>query len=736
MTGQMSSRAVLLAAFALALAGCGSNLCDKSQQVDLTKKAGDCTNVLTGNLLGTGATCSMKTSPCSDADKQALTRALDCLDKVPACTAASRDVYFLSQKGCVDPLGSLTTACLDSVFGGVKPGEDGGSDAGTVDAGPQPISDGGNGIDLIGVADETDFAFAWSTRQPGDVAKWQLVLTDDAGVREERDLTPGSRIDYLLAMPGFTDRRFFLVGRSADGEIAIGQTDAGPSMMGDGGTMCMRHTDCPTNRVCDLGQCQLQTCQFGGPNTCPGGYQCFNPGRCERTTSDGGGFDAGRADSGIPDRPLPFISGELALSAGVPGFRGDIGLGGFPGRRPDIVGVDTARVISILEQEGQLVAHASRLRGADLADDTLTSSAVDTVGTRVKLTYNPESRLTFACYNVGRGVRVQRSSDFGRSWQTSAITIEPVDDGGLSATIADCDIAPWKNGGAMMVTVEDESLAVRTISSALSVSDPEYAFLPSPPDAGNLYTPMHPAIATLPSDSMVHVTFTGTRTLTNGVQDTEPFGVYRDGTLGAFIQPARLSGTSTGTAQDWTTVVIDPKTKRALSAYTSVDPGPGGNPISTVYTSLWNPMRRDWGSGSDLNVFVVSQNTTLLFPQKNPNDIWFAFSPALAALPNGKIFFSFVAGPRTNNIGDYRQYVVPFDFDLQSPLATSKGWYVRPVVKASELRVLDPRVASTAPQTPVSAFTADSQLSVYGAFIEGLGATGDTEGRAIFYSRP
>ena len=36
------------------------------------------------------------------------------------------------------------------------------------------------------------------------------------------------------------------------------------------------------------------------------------------------------------------------------------------------------------------------------------------------------------------------------------------------------------------------------------------------------------------------------RTLTTGVQDTEPWGVYRDGQLGAFTQPARLSGIATG----------------------------------------------------------------------------------------------------------------------------------------------------------------------------------------------
>lgn len=723
------------AGLALVLAGCSTSLCDKNAQTDLSAKAGDCTDVPQGPLLGTAASCSTKLSACTDADQALLSTAVDCVGKAPACTSASRDAYLGSIQSCVAPLEALSQACLEAFFMGVPPGEDAGVDAGQVDAGPDPVTDGGNGAELVAVVDGTDIAMAWSTRQPGDVAVWQLVGRDTLGARDpEVDLGPGSLSDWMIPDSGFTTHRFFVVGRDSQGEIASGTLDAGTTDAGM--AMCAAALDCPVDRVCDLGQCKTQTCMLGS-TTCPAGYQCLND-VCTRTSSDGGGFDAGfqRPDAGLGERPLPFVSNEVTVTAGTPSFTTDLNLGGFPGRRPAVAAIDTARVFVGLEQEAQMVAHASFRRGTDFTDDAETTFSLDTVGTRAKATYNRESKLTFICYNVGRGVRVQRSSDFGHTWGVAASTIEPVDDGGVASTIQDCDIAPWTNGGAIMVTIEDDGVMVRTVSSGLSVSDPVPAFLSDPL---TYFNPQHPAIATLPSDSMVHVTFTATRTGSGGIQDTEPLGVYRDGTLGAFTQPVGLGGLSTGipNMQDWTTVAIDPKSKRALAAFVSVEPGPGNAPISTVYTSLWNPTTRKWGSGSDLNVFASQQNTTLLFPQKAPaTDVWFAFSPSVVALPSGKLWLSFVVGPRIANTGDYRMVAIPFDLDLQSPLSTALGWYVRPVVDVSSIRVLDPRGSTSAPQPPVSSLAADHQLSIYGAFIEGLGLSGEVEGRGIFFSRP
>lgn len=723
-----------LTGLALSLTGCSTSLCDRNAQLDLSKKAGDCAGVPMGPLLGSASSCSMKISACTSDDQAKLTRALDCVEQVQACTSASRDVYLLALNGCTDQLAGLSQACLDAFFGGVIPGEDGGMDGGEVDAGPQPISDGGNGVELVAVADGTDYAFAWSLRQPGDVAVWQLIGSDETGARDpELDLGPGSLSDHLIPDSGLTSHRYFLVGRDSQGEIAAGNLDAG-STSDAGMAMCLRSTDCPPDRVCDLGQCKTQSCMLGS-TTCPAGYQCFTPGTCIRMTSDAGSFDAGfqRPDAGFT-RALPFISNEVALTSGPASFTSDLNLGGFPGRRPAITGIDTARVFVSLEQEGQLVAHASSRRGKDFVDDALSSYPLDTVGTRARTTYNPDSKLTFTCYNVGRGVRVQRSSDFGRTWGVAAVTVEAFDDGGVTSNIQDCDIGPWTNGGAIMVTVEDDGLAIRTISSGLSVSTPVQAFLSNP---ATYFTPTHPTIATLPSDSQVHVTFTAIRPLSGGGQDTEVVGVYRDGTLGAFTQPQSLVGFPTANAQDWSTVAIDPKSKRALGAFVSVEPGPGATPISTVYTTLWNPTARQWGSGPDLSVFASEQNTTLLFPQKSPStDVWFAFSPSVAILPSGKAWVTFVVGPRITNTGDYKMVAIPFDFELQSPLSNAKGWYVEPVITVSNLRVLDPRGSTSVPQPPVSVMSADRQLSIYGAFIEGLGLNGEVEGRAMFFSRP
>jgi hypothetical protein len=730
---------VLCSSLALLPAGCSSggstSICDKSAQNDLSSKAGDCVGVPTGPLLGTAARCAMTIGACSDDDRARLSTAIDCVGRAATCTAATREAYLTALVACYFPLATLSQACRDGVFGGALPGDDAGVDAGVVDAGPQPIADGGNGVELLAVVDGTDVALAWLTRQPGDVATWQLVSRGAAGPSDpEVTMGPGAVSDFLIPDSGLVFRRFFVVGRTAQGEIAAGSTAV--TMVDAGMAMCASPLDCPVDRVCDLGRCVPQSCMLGS-TTCPGGYQCL-ANVCTRTTSDAGGFDAGfqRPDAGSVNRPLPFISNEVALMAGAAGFSGDVTLGGFAGRRPSVAAIDTARAFVALEQEGQLVAHASSRRGQDFVDDALTSFPLDTVGTRVQTTYNRDSKLLFACYTVGRGVRVQRSTDFGRTWGLSATTVEPADDGGVSSTIQDCDIAPWTGGGAIMVTVEDDALMVRTISSALSVGDPVQAFAANP---STYFNPQHPAIATLPAESVVHVTFTGTRTGSTGVQDSEPLGVYRDGTLGAFTQAVGLGGSPTGITnmQDWTTVAIDPTSKRALAAFVSIEPGPGNAPISTVYTSLWNPMTKKWGTSSDLNVFAAQQNTTLLFPQKAPlTDTWFAFSPSVVALPSGKMWLSFVVGSRTSGVGDYRMVAVPFDFDLQSPLATAKGWYVRPVVTVSTTRVIDPRGSLSAPQPPVSSLAADHQLSIYGAFIQGLGTNGEVEGRGMFFSRP
>jgi hypothetical protein len=302
--------------------------------------------------------------------------------------------------------------------------------------------------------------------------------------------------------------------------------------------------------------------------------------------------------------------------------------------------------------------------------------------------------------------------------------------------IRDCDIASWKNGGALMVTAESEKLIVRELAADLSPTMTGPAFTSTSPDAGTIavFAPSHPAIATLPSTGLVHITFTGTRLLTGGATDTEPYGVFREG-AGSFSTASRMTPSAQASAlpEDWTTVAINPKTGRAVGAFTTVSTGTQN---STIYIALFSTVSRAWGTGSHLNVFVTDQNTSVWLPQKQPNDVWFAFSPQLSPLPDGTFAFSFVAGPHNGMYGDYRQYMVPFDLDRTPSITNGKGWFVPPVLKMSDERVLDPHGTFSAPQPPVTALTADGQISVYGVFIPGSGQAGDVEGPAKFFSWP
>ncbi|MBL8912221.1 MAG: hypothetical protein JNM17_16135 [Archangium sp.] len=403
-----------------------------------------------------------------------------------------------------------------------------------------------------------------------------------------------------------------------------------------------------------------------------------------------------------------------------------------------------------LEQEGQLISHPSYERGDDFADEINTSFGLDTTGARVHLAWEPESRSLFACYVVGTGIRVQKSVDRGRTW-TFANTVMPplMADGGIGELYRDCDIAPWKNGGAVMVTAEQELLKIRELDATLNVvmQGPAFTSVPPPmlPDGGigggGITNPAHPAIATLPAMNLTHITFTGTRFLNMGSSDSEPYGVVRNGATAAFGMPSAMTSSVLLSAlpEDYTAVAIHPKTGRAIGAFTSVVQQ-GANTFSTVYVSLYfeSPMFTGWTSASHLNVLVADTNTTVLFPQKGLSDVWAAYSPALAPLPRTNLFaLTFVTGPRdTTGIGQYKQYLIPFDLDRVPDITAGRGWFVPPVQKVSDVRVLDPRGALSAPQPTVTALAGDSQISVYGVFIEGAGVAGDVEAPAKFFHWP
>ena len=450
---------------ALGLAGCAPNPCERSTRAAKATQ-GDCGDETAASLLGSSCSTSLKS--CSEADQKIIGDVLTCVEKMPICSSLAKSAWRLQRDTCAANLSTLTAACHDAFITAVPI-----IDAGTPDAGPQPLNDGGNALFLVGVANADTVALAWEARRAATVEKWMLVETDALGDnRTERQFTPGTAINLTFSDAGMGGRRYFIVGLNAAGDVLTG-TAIGEVIV-DAGVGCMGPDGCPSDRVCDLGQCRQQTCPFTMANTCPGGYQCFAPGECRRTGVDGGVFTGGgvRRDAGTLS--LPFISNEIALTPRPPLIQPTVAVGAVAGKRPEVAAFDTARVALALEQEGQLIAHPSDRRGADFVDEAHTSFGLDTVGTRIHLAFNPDNQALYACYVVGRGIRVQKSVDRGQTWRVAAVTFEPPlpDDGGVGDVIRDCDIAPWKNGGAMMVTAENEALVIRELSETLAVDNP------------------------------------------------------------------------------------------------------------------------------------------------------------------------------------------------------------------------------------------------------------------------
>jgi hypothetical protein len=744
--------------------GGGPVVCEKADALDLSKKAGDCTGLELAKPFGTHAVCGEKVKPCTKAEQDTLQSMVVCLENLSACTAATKDAFVARQTACYASAPSLSEACRVSVFGQSVPGQDGGADAGpAVDAGRPPAGPGAGAVDLIAVADETGFAFAWSTRQSATVAKWELNIFEesgDGGRVPEIYITPGSARSFEIAAGPMVARRYYLAGVENDLKLVYGSAPDAGMVVSDAGMTCLVATDCPPNRVCDLGQCQKQSCQPGGAATCPAGYDCFASDMlCNRQFSDAGSLDAGGSSDGGSFVSLPLLSESVIAKTGTPGLLADGGhefpsyaVGGFSARRPELVAADSARQLVMLEQENQPFGHFTVRRGKELITDFGSTTPLDTTGSRVKLAYVAESDTVYACYGVGRGVRIRRSRDMGNSWgaASDAVTLEPEDDGGFSSRFSDCAIAPWKNGAAIFTYVEDDSIVVRTVDSTLStVSSPETIFFSSPADGGggNLFAPQHTTIATLPGNlpdggagSIVQIGFTGTR-LVGGSTSTDVYGLYRDANTGTFLGAELIDNTGSGMTsvangdrKDFVSIVIDPKTGRSLAAYTVAETGGAYN---TVYLSLFDlPTKpKKWLTGSDLTVFVKQQTASLVFPARNAADLWDAFSPSLAVTKAGKIFLSVVAGKRGAGGNDFRMYLVGFDFKQQSPIG-GLGWFVPPAIKLNDARVFDPRPGTNVVPPNVSTIATDGQLSVYGVFIEGVGQFGEIENRAHYLSRP
>lgn len=721
---------------ALVLVGCAPELCERAS---ISPRPGDCGPEAASFELPERSQCEAALPSCDESDQSALKALFDCLEKLPVCESQTEEVWLSKRTACYGLLSSLSAPCGQALFDGQVPGSDAG-----VDAGLQPVNDGGHGLDLVVVADELSFALAWSPRQQGQVDRWRAEQSNFEAVPEaSMDLDASTLAWTDLDAGRGVQRSYFVAGLGSSGELLYGDPNAGIEEGADAGG-CSGPLDCRTDQVCDLGVCKIQACQENA--TCPLGYQCFASTRCVLVSLPDGGTPGGKGSSdGGVSRPLPLVSPPVTALTADPAFSKEISVSRFAARRPAMIAIDSARQFVALEQEGQLFGHLTTRRGADFEENDLSASyRIDTVGSQVALTYEPSSGTIFACYDVGQGVRVRRSFDLGRTWGEGAKDLlpPPAEDGGTQGRITDCALAPWVDGQALLATVDDDDLVIREINGALEVTSQRTAFVSSPADAGNVYEPQRPAIVTLPSELVAHVGFTASRWTSSGT-DKEVYGLMRDPVTGAYVSTGRINDngltTGSGFMQDFVSLAVDPTSKRAVAAYTTLETQSGAS-YNTVYVSLFNPSTLRWGTGSDLSVF--DQNKISLqyhvIPARLVSEPWDAFSPQLAITPGGRLFLSFLAGPQQGSgvPAQYRMYLVGFGFDATSPNANAKGWFLPPAKQMGATRAYDPSPGNGTIHPTNTAMAADSQLSVYTVLVEGVAGLSEAENRAVMISRP
>jgi len=722
----------------LTAAGCGPNLCEKAESA-AAGKAGTCGSTLPVP----GNSCPAALSACSDAERKQLETWVTCVGALPTCAPLTETDWVSARDACFAPLASLGTSCRDGLFGSALPG--------TPDGGPAPVTrspdtDGHGALDLVVVADDSTLALAWTATQPGQVAGWEVHSVDGSGVSVpmESVAAPGQRTFSVTGLAAGTQRSYWVVGVDALGNVALGQLPQ-PVGTADAGTGCAGAADCPDTQVCDLGTCRVLSCQ-GGTGTCPGGYGCSgSTSTCVRLSDADGGVPM-TADAGTPaqtEQPRPFISERRSATTGDAGFTESVVSDFAADQDPVLAALDSARQVMVVQQGGQLFSHATSDRGA-----RWTVSVLDAIGQRAQLAWSRGSGALFACYQVGTFVRVRVSTSDGQAWDPGAVDVSypAPGDGSPAPVVKDCDIAPWTEGRALLVTAEPDGLYVRTVGKDLSLSDKQPVFANENPAGGvsTVFAAERPSIDTDPGKSTVHVVFTGSRNLLAGGTDKDVYGVYRDPakTGTQFSGRKRLTLGSLGSQgqnllQDHAQVAVEPGTGRAVAVFQSEEPGASGAaPFQSVYVAMFglNPSLPDWASGSDLSVFVKDNVGNFLVLPDRPavGSPWDAVSPGVAILPSGRITVAFSAGIQGQASFPY---AVGFSFDAISQVGTAagKGWFLPPAVKVSPAAVVD---FGNSPRLTGPVLAADGQLSTYLGYIEGVGGGAAIPNRLLLYARP
>jgi hypothetical protein len=113
----MKRLACAFAVVSLALTGCGGSICDDFDDTskNLVDKVDACPSF--SDITYTEPTeaereqCEQNLESCSDSDKEALNKFIDCVNDLPDCTAATEQSWSASFLACAAPLAGVSESC-------------------------------------------------------------------------------------------------------------------------------------------------------------------------------------------------------------------------------------------------------------------------------------------------------------------------------------------------------------------------------------------------------------------------------------------------------------------------------------------------------------------------------------------------------------------------------------------------------------------------------------------------
>jgi len=115
----MKRLAFAVVAVSLAMTGCSGSLCDDvdSANKDLADKVKGCSSF--SEITYKEPTdaereqCEKSVEACTDSDKEAIEKFLDCVSDLPACTNATEQQFGTSFLACANGVANISDACLD-----------------------------------------------------------------------------------------------------------------------------------------------------------------------------------------------------------------------------------------------------------------------------------------------------------------------------------------------------------------------------------------------------------------------------------------------------------------------------------------------------------------------------------------------------------------------------------------------------------------------------------------------